>query len=751
MDDNQMLLGLSDTAARDRSLAGSKAAALATLWQAGFPVPDGTVLTTRAFEAFAATGHPNGTLLPTALRTALDLLADRYGDNPVAVRSSALAEDLPDATFAGQYETVLDVRGPAAIDDAVRRCWASIHSPEASAYREHTNGTPSQAMAVLIQPMLAPVAAGVALGADPLTGDRSCALISAVRGLAAPLVSGKAVAEDWDVTGTTASRRTSAEPDVLTAVQAAAVGAVLRRVEEILGGPQDLEWAIADGQVRILQARPMTALPAETTWPAPRRGVWLRSIRLGEWLPEPMTPLFETWLLERLEERFQQRQKEEGGISAPLPLHVSVNGWYFHSPIGSGRQTLLFRGILRRPRLAVATALASRRPVAADRLFYGAHAARWQRDVLAPYQRAVADSVGHIPTASAAELIQLVDDLADLAGDFFWSSVLCGGAAWRFEIALARFHRRHLSAKVSRPYQILLSGLGILDTPGHAVHSLDWVRETIGELPSAARGPKLASARQTEAVSERLAAETACREALAVQPQRLQVRFEKLLALAQQYALIRAEQASWFTLAWPVLRKCTKRLGNLMASDDLLDEADDIFFVSRAELGDYLAGRRPQQIAVRARGRRTTWDHNRRLAPPLALGKPPLLLAKLLLSSPKVARPVITASSSAALHGTPASPGSAAGPVRVLRDPADAQDVQPGDVLVVTAAVPALTPLFDRIAALCVDGGSVAAHASLVAREYGIPMVTGLRDATSRLRNNTWVFVDGTAGVVDVR
>jgi pyruvate,water dikinase len=281
------------------------------------------------------------------------------------------------------------------------------------------------------------------------------------------------------------------------------------------------------------------------------------------------------------------------------------------------------------------------------------------------------------------------------------------------------------------------------------VHSLDWFRETIGELPSTVRGPRLAAARHEEAVSARRAAEDDCRKALAGQP-RLLARFKKILALAQQYAVIRAEHAAWFTLAWPVLRKCTWRLGDLMVSDGLLDKADDIFFISRAELADYLTGRRPQELTARARGRMTAWEPSRRLVPPLTLGKPPLLLAKVLLSSPKVARPAATAGGSA-LRGTPASPGSATGPVRVLRDPADLQSVLPGDVLVVTAAVPALTPVFDRIAALCADSGSVAAHASVIAREYGIPAVTGLGDATSRLSDNMCVFVDGTAGVVDVR
>ena len=163
---DQMLLRLSDLAARDCNLAGSKAAVLATLRQ-GFPVLDGMVLTTCAFKAPSADGEPTAKASPAALRAALDMLADRYGDSPVAVRSSALAEDLPDSTFAGQYETVLDVRGAAAIEDAVNRCWASLGSPEVTAYRQHANGALPQSMAVLVQPMLAPDAAGVALSAGP--------------------------------------------------------------------------------------------------------------------------------------------------------------------------------------------------------------------------------------------------------------------------------------------------------------------------------------------------------------------------------------------------------------------------------------------------------------------------------------------------------------------------------------------------------------------------------------------------------
>src|SRR5450432_1446670 len=154
MQETYMLLGLGTPAACDRSRTGSKAAALATLLQAGFSVADGTVQTTDAFAAFAAAGADSGAApMPGTVRAALGQLAGRYGGTPVAIRSSALAEDLPDATFAGQYETVLNVRGAAAIEDAVRRCWMSLASPAASTYRLHADAASGQAMAVLVQPM----------------------------------------------------------------------------------------------------------------------------------------------------------------------------------------------------------------------------------------------------------------------------------------------------------------------------------------------------------------------------------------------------------------------------------------------------------------------------------------------------------------------------------------------------------------------------------------------------------------------
>ncbi len=788
-----LLLRLGEAGAADRAVAGAKAATLAVLAQAGFPVPDGVVLTAAAYDLVAAGPGGTGGDLSDDIAAALSEVADRLGDVPLAVRSSALAEDLPGATFAGQYVSVLGVRGPAALAEAVRRCWASLDDPGAAAYARRASPGIRPAMAVLVQPLVAATAAGVALGADPLTGDRATVVVSAVPGSGEALVSGTARSEDWAVIAG-AARCRSGDPAVLDAAQAGAVAGLLRRAEGLLGGPLDVEWAIAGGQVVLLQARPMTALPPPVSWAAPLPGGWLRCIRLGEWLPEPVTPLFETWLLAGLEEAFRRCQLADGGFLPPAPLHVLVHGWYFHSPVGNGSQWRLLAGLARRPRLGTAMALAPRSPGAADWLFYGRLAGRWRDRLLPRYRELVAagerragpaDAAGPADTgaptdvsapASPTELVALVDRVAAVAGECAWALVLCGGAAWRFEEALDRCCRRAgLAAGTS---QVLTSGLGSAELPGHSVHSLDWLRETLGELPAdlGPAGPSGSAGlagRREQAAARRRAAQADGSRALAARPRRL-ARFRELTELAQRYAALREEQSRWLTLGWPLLRRCVLRLGELACADGLIETPGQVFFLTRAELDGWLrgqpsAGQPANGLAQGVQARRAEWERQRRLTAPLAVGRPPVLVAWLLRSAarqgadsradssepgstvPGSTVPGGTGPGSTVLRGTPASPGRATGPARVLRDPADAAAVRDGEILVVGATVPALTPLFGRIAGLCADSGSVAAHACLVAREYGIPAVTGLGDATARIADGALVTVDGTGGYAEIK
>jgi pyruvate,water dikinase len=221
----------------------------------------------------------------------------------------------------------------------------------------------------------------------------------------------------------------------------------------------------------------------------------------------------------------------------------------------------------------------------------------------------------------------------------------------------------------------------------------------------------------------------------------LQARFQALLEVAQRYAVLREQQARQLTLGWPLLRRCVLRLGGLLQAEGVVDRAEDVFFLTRAELDT----RTPRQDVVDRR--RATWERQRRLLAPLTIGRPPRLIAKELLATVEAARtPGVVAEG--AIVGQPASPGRASGPVRIVHGPADFDRFQPGEVLVARATAPAWTPLFARAVAVVTDGGTLAAHASLVAREYGIPAVVATGDATTRLSDGQVVTVDGGAGTI---
>ncbi|HKO83268.1 MAG TPA: PEP/pyruvate-binding domain-containing protein, partial [Actinomycetota bacterium] len=323
---------------RARALLGTKAANLARLTGAGFPVPAGVVVT-----AVAAADWDQAY---TQLRAAAAELGGR--DQRFAVRSSASAEDLAGASFAGQYETVLDV-GLDELSQAVRQVVNSAASARVSAYRQahpEAGSTAAPAadpsgsgMAVLVQVMVPADAAGVAFTANPVSGDRDEVVITAVPGLGERLVAGQATGDQWIVRDGQARRIRSTE-EAITADQAGQIATLARRVHAYFGSPQDLEWAIStdpsgsdgvdgvEGGLWLLQARPMTALPDPVDWTPPAPGYWMRNLRLGEWLPEPMTPLFADWLLDRIDLGEQQATRDQVGAALAFP-HVAIHGWYY--------------------------------------------------------------------------------------------------------------------------------------------------------------------------------------------------------------------------------------------------------------------------------------------------------------------------------------------------------------------------------------------------------------------------------------
>lgn len=716
---------------------GAKAANLARLASAGFPVPSGFVVMP------AAEGHRQE-ISSRLLEAAAVLGGERF-----AVRSSGTAEDLEDASFAGQYETFLDVP-LEGLPEAVGWVFDSASAPRVSAYREaHGEAAGEIAhsrMAVLVQVMVDADAAGVAFTANPITGERGEVVITAVRGLGERLVSGEAVGEEWMVRGDDAVRRRDSE-DAISAEQVVRVAELARRVEEHFGMPQDIEWAISGDKLYLLQARPMTALPEPVEWKPPAPGYWMRNFRLGEWLPEAMTPLFADWLLGAIEDGYLRGMRATVGAALPFP-HAAINGWYYASLPRVSPQ-LLARAVVQSrgrviPFMFNALIRVNFDPVGADHAVLRRLAKEWHTEVLPRYRRLVNAAGDQAESATPGELAGIVDEVSAAAGGYLWSLAIAGGSAWKMEGCLARFFRRHLSGRVSGNPQALLRGMPGPDvgTPPYAVQSVDWYRPTLGELGVAMGEHANAGQRREEIAMEREELERACREVLADRPKLLR-KFDALLEVAQRYAVLRERQARDFTLGWPLLRRCALRMGEDLASAGVIDSAEDFFLLVRAELDG--RGNLREKVAERRR----IWERQRRLAAPLALGDPPRAMSKLVHGLAEAARtgPVPP---DAILVGEPASPGRATGRVRIVDGPEDFHNFRDGDVLVARLTAPAWTPLFGRAAAVVTDGGTLAAHASLIAREYGIPAVVGTGEATRRLRDGQAVTVDGGAGTVEL-
>ncbi|GAA1382303.1 PEP/pyruvate-binding domain-containing protein [Catellatospora chokoriensis] len=742
-DSRSWLIDLADAAsARDR--VGGKATVLAELAAAGLAVPPGFVVTVEALSA-------------ADLDVALADAAGRCGGGRFAVRSSGAAEDLPDASYAGLYETFLNVASDG-LADAVRRCFAAAGSDRVRAYHDRRAQPDGEvAMAVLVQSMVDAASAGVAFTAHPVTGARDQVVVTAVAGLGESLVSGEQTGEEWAVVSGRAVRtRVASDPaGVLNPGQAAEVADLAERVAAHYGRPQDIEWAI-DGAERLwlLQARPMTALPDAVSWDPPGPGLWMRNFRLGEWLPEAVTPLFGTWLLPEIEGGYLDGMHTTIGVRVPFRWAL-VNDWYYTAtPVPSPRllATVIVRGRVRAMKtLFYALIQVGRDPAAADRkVLSGLH--RYWRDVQLPCYRAlVAAAQAEVDTAAPARLAQVAAAIAREAGTYMWLLAIVGGSAWKMEARLGRFCRKHL-AGVLDPVggvQVLLRGLPGTEPAaptGHEVQSLDWYHPIAAELPPIGADQAAVGTRHQELADERAAAEATCRGVLADRP-RLLAAFDALLRVAQRYAVIREEQARDFTVGWPVLRACAARIGQHLADRNVFENPQDVHFCARDEVAAAIAAA-PAHLAAPASARQATWEQRRRLAAPVTLGRAPRLIGDLIDNAVRAARS--SEPGPDAIAGHPASAGRATGPVRIVHGPADFAAFTQGEVLVARATSPAWTPLFARAAAVVTDGGTLAAHASLVAREYGIPAVVGTGEATMRLRDGQIVTVDGTAGSVTI-
>jgi pyruvate,water dikinase len=275
MGDAPLVLPFRDPRCRQVALAGGKGASLATMTAEDLPVPPGFVVTSTAFEAAVDTDALRKLMRGKDVEAARAMVAaaeppkeqiERYYaelTGMVAVRSSACAEDSEGASYAGQQETYLNTNGLAEVLANVVRCWLSFFTERAVFYRQEKGSLDDVAMAVVVQQMVDSKKSGVLFTVDPVHGRKDRMVVEAARGLGEAVMSGEVTPDNYALSRDGAvkkSRVVGAEP-VLSDAECATLAKQGRRLADLQGGPQDIEWAFdADGRLFLLQSRPITAI-----------------------------------------------------------------------------------------------------------------------------------------------------------------------------------------------------------------------------------------------------------------------------------------------------------------------------------------------------------------------------------------------------------------------------------------------------------------------------------------------------------
>ncbi|WP_406076677.1 PEP/pyruvate-binding domain-containing protein [Micromonospora sp. NBC_00858] len=797
------VIALSEATAAMVDLVGGKAAGLGELIRRGERVPEGFCVTTEA--------HQLGVIPQAEIVAAYE----RLGAGAVAVRSSATAEDLPDASFAGQSDTVLNVTGTAELIAAIRKCWDSLHTDRAVAYRD-AREIDHQAvrMAVVVQRMVAPAVAGVLFTANPLTGRRDEMAVDAAPGLGTTVVDGAATVDHYVLDGVTRD-----EAGCLTSAHLAELRATGERLRGHFGSPQDVEWAIdGDGVLWLLQSRPITSLfplPPETGKPLPR--VYLEFGHVQGML-QPVTPMGMSTLRSQI-----------AAMLAALGVRVEVVdiGGRLYGDLTdlarsrSSRKRLVkllavdfgpraqavMQHVLTDPRFAVTTASTERGAA------QGAASLRTAGRAVAGILRALARpdaarvrmfraieqmrvrSAAPADLRTAADRLRFVEsrDSGDSADAIMWpivtgmlaaalpASLLKGVASSdeihtvlggmphnvtiEMDLALWRLaqgageHRRllldtppdELAARYLRGTLPDVGMAGFLDAYGHrGVAEVDlgvprWAEDPAPVFAAIANYLRVTDPRQgPDQRFQRAAAEAeaALQELVRRARRRRPVRGTIagfLLRRARSLAGLR--EAGKFAGLYP-LRETRRQLlliGVDLHGAGLLEQPDDIMFLILDEVHAAVHDGSDHRATVASR-RAVHRRESRRRAVPVALLSDGTDVEAVLPAAPAV---------DGTLTGVGASAGRVTGPARVVHDPATAH-IEPGDVLVAATTDPGWTPLFLTASALITETGAIMAHGPTVAREYGIPAVICVPDATRTISTGQLVTVDGGAGTVTV-
>jgi phosphoenolpyruvate synthase/pyruvate phosphate dikinase len=770
--------------------------------------------------------------VPDDLASAITRPLVRLGEQAAyAVRSSATAEDLPTASFAGQHDTYLNVVGPAAVLEHVSRCWASLFTERAVTYRLR-NGFDHRKvhMAVVVQQLAFPHAAGILFTADPVTGNRKVAAVDAGFGLGEALVSGLVNPDvfkvrDGEVVAKAVAAKQLAiralpaggteqqaiEPErqrqpALTNSEVVRLAQLGRRIEAHFGRPQDIEWCLVDDEFRIVQSRPITTL-----FPIPESGdqenhVYV-SVGHQQMMTDPMKPLgLSFWLMTT-----PATMAEAAGrlfvdvtprLASPTTRAALLEVIGRGDPlIGDALQTILDRGDFIRPvpdegspgpLFGGAQAPIETDPAVVTELIGRGEAsiAELERNIrtksgealldfiqtdIKELQRILLDRQSHQVFMSAMEATWWLNERLEAwlgeknAADTLTQSVPHNVTS---EMGLALLD----VADVIRPHPDVVAFLQHVEDDGfldelpklaggreareaieawldkygmRCVGEIDITRPRWSERPTALVPMILSNIKSSEPGAGERRFEQGRQEAWEKE-QDLLARLravpdgERKAGEAKQkidrvrtFIGYREYPKYHMVSRYFVYKQALLNEADRLVEAQVLEDREDIYSLRFEELHDVVRTHRVDQQLIRRR--KDAWRSYHALTPPRVLTSEGEVLTG------TYRRDDVPAG---ALAGLPVSAGTVEGRARVILDMAEA-DLEPGDILVTAYTDPSWTPVFVAIAGLVTEVGGLMTHGAVIAREYGLPAVVGVVDATRLIRDGQRIRVHGTDGYVE--
>ncbi|MDX1735552.1 MAG: PEP/pyruvate-binding domain-containing protein, partial [Halioglobus sp.] len=725
------------------------------------------------------------------------------GEGPLAVRSSARGEDGGDASFAGQYDTVLNVRGEQALQAAIDHCAASLANERAASYAAGSE-TGEAVMNIVVQRMVDARYAGVVFTADPVSARRDLLIIDAVAGLGEALVSGEATPDHYalDDSGAVVRRQSAGERLLLSDAQLADIAAGARHAAAQAGQPLDLEWAIDQtGALFWLQARPITTLPAdlnEFDTELPRPDDVLTISNISEMMPGAVCPLTGSFTGWGIDYGMQDMHVKVGARPAIVP-QWQVTAWaYGHLFINLTGNVVMGAGVLGSSAEQTAQTLCGRIVPELKEL---PPLPLWRRVIntgrLLHYCATAPRVVARFDDEMAAFAIARYDDSGAM-----WAEI--SRRAQFFNHAMAvHIQSSALSGFFSAIVENMVSGRANDST---VVEQAEAVR-----LLAGASGVESAEMlAQLDRLEDRIAAHPDAAGAFCeATPSAALQWLRRAQPLADQFAAFLHDHGhrgyrelcmrdpAWGDEVESLVTSMRVAVGARLAQADIRHAAhQDIDLDSLGRGLRWALPRAHQAIRRRehTKSHLVSVAHQFKLAfrhlGELLVGEGALpdadlvnffsfdelgafvqapdsiqvvrarqrrealpyqqrfTFAEISVGVPRPQEVSVASVTDDTLEGRPASTGVVEGMVRVAHTLAEAAELRPGEILVTPITDIGWTPYFSMIAGLVTDLGSSVSHGAVIAREYGLPCIVNTRLGTQWLRSGDRVRLDGDTGRV---